>query len=64
MQTEADRKVGWVVQKPIPSFRTQSLRTAAGLPPWDPVAVKCVPDLTWVATPFYDSGPKVLWLYS
>ena len=39
-QTEADRKVGWAVQKPIPSFRTQSLRTAAGYPPWNPVAVK------------------------
>ena len=36
----ADCKVGWVIQKPIPNFRTQSLRTAAGLPLWDPVAVK------------------------
>ena len=38
---EADRKIGWAVQKPIPSFRTQSLRMAAGYPPWNPVAVKC-----------------------
>ena len=39
-QTEADRKVGWTIQKSIPSFRTQSLRMAAGIPSWDPVAVK------------------------
>ena len=32
-------KVGWAFVKPIFSFRTQSLRTAAGLPPWDPVVV-------------------------
>ena len=50
-QTEADRKVGWAVQKPIPSFRTQSLRTAAGYPPWNPVAVKVFPGLIRVATP-------------
>ena len=37
---ETDRKVGWAIQKPIPSFRTQPLRTAAGLPLWNPVAVK------------------------
>ena len=37
---EADRNVGWAIQKPIPSFRTQSLRTATGLPPWDPIAIK------------------------
>ena len=37
---EADHKVGWAIQKLIPSFRTQSLRTTARLLPWDPVAVK------------------------
>ena len=53
-QTEADRKVGWAVQKPIPSFRTQSLRTAAELPPWNPIAVKSVPDFIRVVTPNSD----------
>ena len=64
-QTEADRKVGWAIQKPIPSFRTQSLRTAVGLPPWDLVAVKVFPDFTRVATLFSDlslSRPKVVFL--
>ena len=64
-QTEVDRKVGWAIQKPIPSFRTQSLRTATGLPPWDPVTVKVFPDFTRVATSFSDlslSRPKVVFL--
>ena len=39
-QTETDCKVGWAVQKPIPSFRTQSLKTSAGYLPWNPVVVK------------------------
>ena len=54
---EADRKIGWAIQKPIPSFRPQYLRTAAGLPPWDPVAVKVFPDFTRVATPFSNQSP-------
>ena len=37
---EADRKIRWAFQKPILSFRTYSLRTVAGLPQWDSVAVK------------------------
>ena len=37
---ETDRKVEWAVQKPIHSFQTQSLRTAAGYFPWNTVAVK------------------------
>ena len=49
---EADRKVGWAIQKSIPSFRIQSLRMATGLPLWDPFAVKVFPNFTRVATLF------------
>ena len=64
-QAETDRKIEWAIQKSIPSFRTQSLRMATGLPPWDPVAVKVFSDFTRVATPFYDQSlarPKVVFL--
>ena len=62
---EADREVGWAIQKPIPSFWIQYLRTAVRLPPWDLVAVKVFPDFTRVATSFSDlslSRPKVVFL--
>ena len=62
---ETDHKVGWAIQKLIPNFGTQSLRTAAGFPPWNSVAVKVFPDFTWMMTPFSDlslSKPKVVFL--
>ena len=48
---EANRKVGWAKTKLIPNFRTQSLKTASGYLPWNPVAVKVFPGFIRVATP-------------
>ena len=55
---EADRKIGWPFQKSTPSFRTQYLKMVIGLPPQDLITVKCAPNFTQVATPFFDLRPK------
>ena len=48
---EADRKIGWTFQTSIPSFRTRSLKTAAGHLHGIQLLYKCVPAFIRVATP-------------
>ena len=48
---EANHKVGWAFQKPIPSFLNPVSDDGCWGPPWNPVTVQCVPGLIWVVTP-------------
>ena len=57
MNTHGGQPKGWVGQiKPIPSFRTRSLKTASGYLPWNAVAVKVFPGFIRVVT------PSTIWL--
>ena len=47
---EVNRKVGWAFQKPIPSFPNSVSDDGCWAPPWNPVAVQCIPGLIRVAT--------------
>ena len=51
MNTHGGQPKGWVGQiKPIPNFRTRSLKMASGYLPWNPIAVKVFPGFIRVAT--------------
>ena len=48
---EANLKVGWAFQKPIPSFSNSISDDGYWDPLQNPVIVQCVPGLIWVVTP-------------